>query len=99
MGDNRQFALFSKTTTHCKSLNALAPTTRWLFVVLAVERRGRDTWFEASYKKLHETTGFSTATIRKAIVGLRDAGFVEVDGGGLECNPNLYYIDPKWLGA
>ena len=86
-----------QSTVNSKQLNSLAPTTRWVYVVMVAERRGRGESFTFTYKEIKGITGFSQATVRQAIKSLDMAGFLEYEHGGLEQNPNQYILNPDWL--
>lgn len=97
MAENRYFALIPQATVNSKELNALPVTARWIYVVMVAERHGLDAPFRTPYKAVHRITGFSTSTIRRAIVALVKAGFITYEHGGLEKNPNVYELDAGWL--
>ena len=91
------YAYLPKTTVVSEELNDLPATARWLYVVMVAERAGRQGKFRLPYRELHRITRFSTSTIRRAIVELERAGFLEYEHGGLEQNPNKYELDQDWL--
>jgi len=91
------FAFIPKDTTHSKKLNSLPVTARWLYAVLIAERHGRTEAFPFPYTEIGAVTGFSSSTIRRAIVALEDGGFLEYEKGGLERNTNRYMLTESWL--
>ena len=97
MSDQRYFAFIPQSTVNSKQLNSLAPTTRWVYVVMVAERRGREESFTFTYKEIKDITGFSQATIRKAIKQLDANDFLSYEHGGLERNPNQYILNGDWL--
>ena len=97
MSENRYFAFIPQTTVNSTTLNALAPTTRWIYVVLVGERHGLDTPFPMPYEQIRQITGFSKTTISKAIKALSKAGYLSYKHGGLEQNPNYYDLENDYL--
>ena len=97
MAEQRHFALIPKSTTNSKQLNSLPATTRWIYVVIAAECHGRREGFTFTYEQIKDVTGFSQATIRQAVKGLSDRGFLSYEHGGLERNPNIYKLNWDWL--
>jgi hypothetical protein len=97
MAEIRRYALIPQDTAFSKALNKLPLSARWLYIVLAAKRRGRDISFSLSYTKIKEITGFAPATTRRAIKALVEAELLVYEHGGLEQNPNIYYLEPGWL--
>ena len=97
MPSERHFAFIPKQTTHSKDLNALPVTARWVYVLMIAERGGLKVPFEFPYSDIKRITGFAKTTIRRAIKDLDDAGFLDYEHGGLECNPNQYELIDDWL--
>lgn len=93
----KHYAFIPKYTVNSKELNALPATTRWIYVVMCAECRGRREGFTFTYEQIKDVTGFSQATIRKAIKGLDAADFLDYEHGGLEKNPNKYMLNWDWL--
>jgi len=94
----RHYAFIPKSTVNSKQLNALPATTRWVYVVMCAESRGRRDGFTFTYEQIKDITGFSQATIRQAIKGLDTNGFLSYEHGGLERNPNIYILNfEDWL--
>jgi len=90
------FAIIPQKTVYSTELNALKPTARWLYVILAEEAHGRLSPFRFRYEKLIEITRFSSATVRRGISDLEAAGFITYEHGGLQ-NPNEYSMVETWL--
>jgi hypothetical protein len=97
MSDNGHFAFIPKRTTHSKDMNALPVSARWLYVIMVAERGGLDASFKFPYREIRNITGFSTATIRQAVIALDKAGYLDYEHGGLEQNPNMYNLNPEPL--
>ncbi len=97
MAHEKHFAFIPKRTTHSKELNSLSLSARWIYVLLVAERGGLTKPFFFPYTKIQEVTGCAATTIRRAIKELEKAGFLEVEHGGLERNPNQYKLEDSRL--
>ena len=91
------FAFIPEHTLLSEGYKRLGRSSKLLFVYLALRRKGVDRSFTYSYKEIKGDSGQTYNTIAKSIRELAEAGFVEYEHGGLELNPNRYYIPSGWL--
>ena len=94
------FLLLPRRALRSMELNQLSVHARWLYIILMTEwKRGgeEEKSFVMTYSQIKRITRFRNDRTAKCLKELSQAGFLEINHGGLERNPNHYKANLDWV--